>query len=207
MQPDVYYFLPPFLTHNSSIFCLCWPEGRAGGIPNFKCSWVWGTLPSHTAILSTHETGLCWVPILLPLVSSLNSPSHQDLHILTNPSRLEISICFLPTLWKTRPKTNISSVHGCCGMSKKGWRAKSLPHPTPMGKVVWKECSLSSVWEGVLCSRVHQCHALSFSLIYQAGFGPVTTSSSKQFLLSVSVVLPTLMTALFCLPNLKYQDT
>lgn len=120
----------------------------------------------------------------LPRVSSLNFLSHLDLHILTNPSRLERSICSLPTLWKTRPKTNISSVHGCCGMSEKVSSAQSLPHPIPPGKVVWRELSRSGRWER--CTA--QCGILSFS------------SSSSLAAQQHLTLLPEVSSLCFCFP-------
>ena len=98
---------------------------------------MWETLPSHKAIPSAHVVGTFPSSNSLPLVSSLNALSCLDLHILTNPSRLERTICSVPIVGKTRPKTHISSVCGCGGMSGKGYRAKSGPRPVPLGKVVW----------------------------------------------------------------------
>lgn len=109
------------------------------------------------AIPSAHVVGTFPSSDSLPLVSSLNALSCLDLHILTNPSRLERTICSLPILWKTRPKRNISSVCGCCGMSGKGYQAKSGPRPVPLGKVVW-------VWRERSGSGLREPYRLSASL-------------------------------------------
>lgn len=126
-------------------------------------------------------------PTPLPWVTSLNFLSHLDLHILTNPSRLERSICPLPTLWKARPKTNISSVHRCCGMSEKGSGAQSRPHPIPTGRAVWRERSRNGRWE--CCSAKCLIHSPSSSpaaLQHLAQLPP----PSQQFLFSAHNFLP-----------------
>lgn len=149
------------LTCCSSTFPLPCPKGRAGGVPNFKCLECGKRCLPTAPFLSPTGWGLFEVPTPLPLVSSLNSLSHVDLHILTNASRLGRGICSLPTLWKRKPNTNISSVLGRCGMSNRHWRAKSRPRPTPVGKVVWKERSRVSRWS--LESHVAECIIASLS--------------------------------------------
>lgn len=160
------------LTRYSSIFLVS-SKGKAGGIPNFKHPSMGNIAFSQLPFLS--PTG--WGSTPLPLASSLNSLSHLDLHILTNLSRLEISICSQPTLCKIRTKPNISSVHRGCGMYLRevgGGVGREEPLcPIPKGTVVWKEHSGSWSW------------------------------ASKLFLLSASGFPPTSLDALLSLPELQ----
>lgn len=128
-QPDVDFFLlSPY--HVTPLFPLSRPDAGLVAYLILNASSVGNTVFPHHHSFRPQGRHFSGPPTPLPWVSSLNFLSLLDLHILTNPSRLERSICFLPTRWKTRPKTNISTVHGCCGMLEKGSRPESAP-PSP----------------------------------------------------------------------------
>lgn len=76
-------------------------RARVGGIPNFQHLQSGKYRLPAAAIPFAHGVRNSLSPTPLPLVSTLNSLSHLDLHILTNLSRVERSICSQPTLWKT----------------------------------------------------------------------------------------------------------